>query len=130
MRTEEVLQTLGATEADWQEVAERSAQARDFGFAGSETPCFVGRAIAALAADPHVHRWTGGLTSSWELSESYGFTDVDGRRPHWGRYSVEHFPHVFAAAPRTGRTWRVERVGEPAAQGRRTRSRRATSREA
>jgi len=51
----------------------------------SETPFFVGRAVAALAADPQVMKKSGGLFGSWTLSEEYGFEDVDGRRPHWGR---------------------------------------------
>src|SRR4051812_10619119 len=48
MRTEAIMEQFGATDANWREVAETNAQARGFGFAGSETPCFVGRAVAAL----------------------------------------------------------------------------------
>lgn len=107
MRTEQVLAHFGATEASWREVAESSAAARQFGLAGSETPCFVGRGVAALAADPDVARWSGALTSSWELSERYGFTDADGGRPHWGRYFATNFPALAEARPRTGRGWAV-----------------------
>jgi NAD(P)-dependent dehydrogenase (short-subunit alcohol dehydrogenase family) len=110
MRTEEVLATLEATEEDWREVAAASAQARQFGFAGSETPCFVGRAIAALAADPRVMRKSGSIQSSWALSEEYGFTDVNGERPHWGRYFGEHFPQYAEARPKTGRRWELVQV--------------------
>ena len=53
------------------------------GFSESETPCFVGRAVAALAADPNVHEKTGQVLASWTLAREYGFTDIDGRRPDW-----------------------------------------------
>ncbi len=113
MRTEEVLATLEATEENWREVAATSAQAKQFGFAGSETPCFVGRAIAALAADPQVMRKSGAIVSSWALSEEYGFTDVNGERPHWGRYFAQNYPQMANARPNTGRRWEV--VDVPAA---------------
>lgn len=107
MRTEGVLDHMKATEANWREVAETSKTARQFGFAGSESPCFVGRAVAALAADPERRRFSGGVHSSWELSEVYGFTDVDGARPHWGSYFAENFPQFANAPSRTGRKWSV-----------------------
>ena len=78
LRSEAVLESFGVTEANW-----RDAIKKDPYFAESETTCFVGRAIAALAADPHVARKTGGLFSSWALAKEYGFTDLDGRRPDW-----------------------------------------------
>ena len=46
----------------------------------------MGRAVAALAADPHVSHKNGGLLSSWALAKEYGFTDLDGRRPDWGTF--------------------------------------------
>jgi NAD(P)-dependent dehydrogenase (short-subunit alcohol dehydrogenase family) len=107
MRTEAILTQFGATEETWPTVARENADARGYGFAGSETPCFVGRAVAALAADPQVASKTGGLFCSWELAEEYGFTDVDGARPHWGRYLAEHFPALAGARPRSGRRWAV-----------------------
>lgn len=110
MRTEEVLATLGATEENWREVARTSEQAKNFGFAGSETPCFVGRAIAALAADPESIRKSGSILSSWALSEEYGFTDVNGERPHWGRYFAENFPQYVTAPPKTRRRWELVEV--------------------
>lgn len=55
----------------------------------SETPRFVGRAVAALAADPGVHRRNGGSFSSGGLAREYGFTDLDGSRPDCWRYLVE-----------------------------------------
>ena len=81
LRSEAVLDTMGVTEANW-----RDAIAKDPYFAESETPCFVGRAVAALAADPNVEQKSGGLFSSWGLAKEYGFTDLDGRRPDWGRF--------------------------------------------
>ena len=81
LRSEAVLDHFGVTESNW-----REAIGKDEYFAESETPCFVGRAIAALAADPDVARKSGGLYSSWELAKEYGFTDVDGRRPDWGSF--------------------------------------------
>jgi NAD(P)-dependent dehydrogenase (short-subunit alcohol dehydrogenase family) len=81
LRSEAMLEHFGVTEERWQEGA-----TRDPHFIASETPCFVGRAVAALAADPRVLEKSGGVYSSWGLSDEYGFTDIDGRRPHWGRY--------------------------------------------
>jgi NAD(P)-dependent dehydrogenase (short-subunit alcohol dehydrogenase family) len=106
MRTEGVLDYFKTTEEDWRTVARESEVARGFGFAGSETPCFVGRAVAALAADPEVRRFSGTVQSSWGLSEVYGFTDVNGERPHWGRYFAENFSHLVPP-PATGRVWQV-----------------------
>lgn len=81
LRSEAVLDSFGVTEANW-----RDAIKSDPYFAESETPCFVGRAISELAADPHVAQRSGGLYSSWGLAREYGFTDLDGRRPDWGRF--------------------------------------------
>ena len=81
LRSEAVLEGLGVTEANW-----RDAIKDDPYFAESETPCFVGRAVAALAADPDVSKKSGGLFSSWALAREYGFTDLDGRRPVWGTF--------------------------------------------
>ena len=78
LRSEAVLGSFGVTEANW-----RDAIDKDPYFAESETPCFVGRAIAALVADPDVAKKSGGLFSSWGLAKEYGFTDLDGRRPDW-----------------------------------------------
>lgn len=83
LRSEVVLDHFGVTESNW-----REAIGKDEYFAESETPCFVGRATAALAADPDVGRKSGGLYSSWELAKEYGFTDIDGRRPDWGSFFI------------------------------------------
>ena len=85
LRSEAMLDHFGVTEANWQ-----AGAARDPHFIASETPFYVGRAVAALAADPEVARKAGGVYSSWGLAEEYGFTDIDGRQPHWGRHFAEH----------------------------------------
>jgi NAD(P)-dependent dehydrogenase (short-subunit alcohol dehydrogenase family) len=81
LRSEAMLEHFGVTEANW-----RDAAKRDPFFAGSETPFYVGRAVAALAADPKLILKTGKVLKSWELAEEYGFTDADGERPHWDRF--------------------------------------------
>jgi NAD(P)-dependent dehydrogenase (short-subunit alcohol dehydrogenase family) len=89
MRSEAVLDHFGVTEENW-----RDAVAKDPHFAASETPRFVGRAVAALAGDADVSRWSGQALSSWGLAREYGFTDVDGTRPDWGRYFDENVAAV------------------------------------
>lgn len=85
LRSEAMLEHFGVTEANWRDGAKQDPH-----FIASETPFYVGRAVAALAADPDVARKSGGAYSSWGLAEEYGFADVDGRQPHWGRYFAEH----------------------------------------
>jgi hypothetical protein len=65
---------------------------------------FVGRAIAALAADPKVQTRTGMLFSSWELGRDYELTDYDGRRPDWGRHTIDFstLPPTWIDVFRTG----------------------------
>jgi NAD(P)-dependent dehydrogenase (short-subunit alcohol dehydrogenase family) len=84
LRSEAMLDGFGVTEANWRDAAERISH-----FAISESPSYVGRAVAALAADPDVRRWNGKSTSSGELAQLYGFTDLDGSRPDAWRYIVE-----------------------------------------
>ena len=98
MRTEAILEQFGVTEANWRDAAENNAEAKRFGFIHSETPCFVGRAVAALAADPDVSRWSGGVYSSFGLSEVYGFTDLDGTRPNIWPTAAESFAQTSASA--------------------------------
>lgn len=92
LRSEAMLDNFGVTEANWQDAA-----ATVQGFSESETPCYVGRAVAALAADPHVHRKAGGVFASWELAKEYGFTDIDGRRPDWYGYVRSSVAAILAA---------------------------------
>ena len=62
-----------------------TAGKKDKNFLTSESPLYIGRAVAALAADPKIMKRTGQLFSSWELAREYKFTDADGTRPDWGR---------------------------------------------
>ena len=66
----------------------RDATSRVPHFVISETPLFVGRAVAALAADPERARWNGQSLSSGGLAKVYGFTDLDGSRPDAWRYRL------------------------------------------
>jgi len=84
LRSEAMLDAYGVTEETWREATRRSPH-----FAISETPAFVGRAVAALAQDPNVARWNGTSLSSGQLAKIYGFTDVDGSRPDAWRYLSE-----------------------------------------
>jgi NAD(P)-dependent dehydrogenase (short-subunit alcohol dehydrogenase family) len=85
MRSEMMLEHYGVTEANW-----RDGAAINPHFAAiSESPRFVGRAVAALAADPDLHLRNGGSFSSGGLAREYGFTDVDGSQPDCWRYLVE-----------------------------------------
>lgn len=85
MRSEMMLEHYGVTEANWREAADTNPH-----FAAiSESPRFVGRAVAALAADSDLHRRSGGSFSSGGLAVEYGFTDVDGSRPDCWRYLEE-----------------------------------------
>ncbi|MCX5582654.1 SDR family oxidoreductase [Streptomyces erythrochromogenes] len=84
LRSEMMLDAYGVTEETW-----RDALAKSPHFAISETPAYVGRAVAALAADPEVSRWNGRSLSSGRLAQVYGFTDLDGSRPDAWRYLVE-----------------------------------------
>ena len=83
LRSEMMLEAMGVTEANWRDGANPHFAAI------SESPRFVGRAVAALAADPEVHRHNGGSFSSGGLAREYGFTDLDGSQPDCWRYLVE-----------------------------------------
>ncbi len=84
LRSEAMLEAFGVTESNW-----RDATKRVPGFAISESPAFVGRAVAALAQDRDVSRWNGLSLSSGQLAKIYGFTDLDGSRPDAWRYMTE-----------------------------------------
>ena len=86
LRSEAMLENFGVTEENWRDAAKKRPE-----FIESETPFFVGRAVAALAADPDVAKKSGRAFSSWGLAKEYGFDDVDGRRPDIGQYFHEHF---------------------------------------
>ena len=84
IRSEAMLDEFGVTEANW-----RDGTAKDPHFCMTETPRYLGRGVAALAADPDVARFTGRSLSSADLSTEYGVTDVDGTRPDFLRYYAE-----------------------------------------
>jgi NAD(P)-dependent dehydrogenase (short-subunit alcohol dehydrogenase family) len=84
LRSEAVLEHFGVDEAGW-----RNGIARDPNFAFSETPRYIGRAVASLAIDAHKLHRSGTATSTWELAKEYGFVDIDGTQPDWGQRARE-----------------------------------------
>lgn len=99
LRSEAVLEHFGVTEANWRDVGRRkdsAANSRDQNdapedFLVSESPRYVGRAVVAVAADPRAMKKSGRVFSSWALAREYGFTDLDGTRPHWGNYARKKY---------------------------------------
>ena len=84
LRSEAMLDAYRVSEANWRDATKVQPH-----FAISESPAFVGRAVAALAQDPDVSRWNGKSMSSGQLAKIYGFTDLDGSQPDAWRYVVE-----------------------------------------
>jgi len=97
LRSEAVLEHFGVNETNWKDVGKRkggnSAGQNDApqDFMVSESPRYIGRAVVALAADPKVKSKSGRVFSSWALAREYGFTDLDGTRPHWGNYARKKY---------------------------------------
>jgi NAD(P)-dependent dehydrogenase (short-subunit alcohol dehydrogenase family) len=91
LRSEAMLDHFGVTEANW-----RDGAAKDPHFAQSETPFYIGRAVAALAADPGVAAKSGRAFNTGDLAREYRFTDVDGGQPDWMAYARREIPHLFA----------------------------------
>jgi NAD(P)-dependent dehydrogenase (short-subunit alcohol dehydrogenase family) len=85
LRSESMLERFGVTAETWREGGKKDPH-----FLASESPLFVGRAVAALAADPKVLARSGDVTSSWDVAREFGFTDVDGSRPDWREYARQH----------------------------------------
>jgi NAD(P)-dependent dehydrogenase (short-subunit alcohol dehydrogenase family) len=84
MRSELMLEHHGVSESNWRDATERTPH-----FCISETPTYLGRAVAALAGDPDASRWNGASLSSGQLARVYGFTDLDGTQPDCWRYMDE-----------------------------------------
>jgi hypothetical protein len=105
LRSEAMLERLGVSEANW-----RDAGTKDKNFLESESPVFVGRAVAALAQDGRVLERSGQLYGSWELGREYGFTDADGRRPDWGSIEIDfsRLPPDLIELMRTGSEIQLE----------------------
>ena len=115
LRSESMLESHGVTEDNW-----RDAGKTDPNFLESESPLYVGRAVAALAQDPEVMRYAGRLLSSWELSRKYRFTDYDGRRPDWGKLAIDFsvLPPPWIDMFRTGTTLQLAWLTELTARTR------------
>jgi NAD(P)-dependent dehydrogenase (short-subunit alcohol dehydrogenase family) len=105
LRSEKMLEYFGVNESNW-----RDGGKRDRNFLESESPLYVGRAVAALAADPKIMQRTGQLFSSWGLSREYGFTDYDGRRPDWGALDIDfsQLPKSLVETMRTSTQLQLE----------------------
>lgn len=84
LRSEAMLEAYGVTEARWHDATEIQPH-----FAISESPAYIGRAVVALAQDPHMSRWSGQSLSTGQLAKIYGFTDLDGSQPDAWKYMVE-----------------------------------------
>ena len=119
LRSESMLQQLGVTEDNW-----REAGKKDPNFLQSESPLFIGRGIAALAADPKVKDRTGMLFGSWELGRDYGLSDYDGRRPDWGRHRIDFsvLPPEWVHLFRTGSDLEIKWLTTLAARTRKFRA--------
>jgi NAD(P)-dependent dehydrogenase (short-subunit alcohol dehydrogenase family) len=107
LRSEAMLEKFGVTEATW-----RDHIARDPNWAESETPLYVGRCIAALAADPNVRSLNGGAYTSWDLAERYAIEDADGRRPHWGRHVASIIDEKWSSLAELARTTFANRAAD------------------
>lgn len=91
LRSEWMLDHFGVTEKNWRDAAKNMKS-----FIASETPLFVGRGVAALAADPNVGTKNGRVIASWDLGDEYGVTDADGTRPHFVRWVEQNEPQMAA----------------------------------
>ena len=81
LRSEWMLDHWGITEEQYQE----GIKTEGFQYGGTESPHYIGRAVIALASDPNVNAKAGQALSTWGLKDEYGFTDLDGTQPHWGK---------------------------------------------
>jgi len=85
LRSEAMLENFGVTEETWRDATKETPS-----FAISESPTYVARGVAALAADPDLRRWSGEVLSARNLSDAYGTTDTDGSRPDCWRHIAEY----------------------------------------
>ncbi|GLZ76083.1 short-chain dehydrogenase [Actinorhabdospora filicis] len=84
LRSEQMLDGFGVTEETWHDAIPKQEH-----WGMSETPHYLGRCLAAVAADPDRHRFNKQSRASWELAREYGIDDVDGSRPHWDDYFAD-----------------------------------------
>jgi hypothetical protein len=78
-----MLEAFQTTEANWREYSGPPD------FLVSESPGYVGRGVAALAADDDRARWNQRSVTSGDLADAYGFTDLDGSQPQVWRYIAD-----------------------------------------
>ena len=113
LQSESMLAALRRDRGRWRDPTGK----KDRNFLESETPLFVGRAVAALAANPGIMKRTGQLFSSWEVAREFKLTDADGRRPDWGSSPHQFLSYLQALLdrppPRLGDS---ARVAGPAAE--------------
>ena len=80
-----MLDNYGVSEQNWRDALEPDRDdghpTAPEGFAQSESPRYVGRAVAALAADHGRVRWNQQSVTAAQLARVYGFTDIDGAQP-------------------------------------------------
>src|SRR5215472_12118115 len=100
LRSEVMLEHFGVKEENWRDAVKKEPM-----YIASETPLFIGRAIAALAADPNLMKKSGRAYSSWGLSEQYDFCAADGRRPHLGRKYEELYGSIKSCDERFYEYW-------------------------
>ena len=102
LRSEMMLDGFGVTEDDWRDALDpdrADGPSAPPSFAISETPRFVGRAVAAMAADPDRARWNQQSVDAGQLATEYGFTDIDGSQPDIWRYLRDHESPRAGPAP-------------------------------
>ncbi|MFZ5354010.1 MAG: SDR family oxidoreductase [Bacillota bacterium] len=96
LRSEMLMDHYGVKEENWRDAIKGEPH-----FIISETPRYVGRAVAALASDPDHLRWSGQSLSSGQLARVYGFTDIDGSQPDCWRY-IDEVMHAGKEADAAG----------------------------
>ncbi|MDQ1378604.1 MAG: hypothetical protein QOE15_2777 [Acidimicrobiaceae bacterium] len=93
LRSEMMLETFGVSEENWRDALDPEKAGggpmAPPDFALSESPRYVGRAVAALASDPGRSRWNQKSVNSGQLASEYGFTDIDGSQPDIWRFIAE-----------------------------------------
>ena len=95
LRSERMLEGFGVTEQTWRQFCEKEPS-----FGISESPTYVARGVAALAADPDRRRLAGQVVTARQLADAYDVTDVDGSRPDCWELIADHGwseedPHII-----------------------------------
>jgi NAD(P)-dependent dehydrogenase (short-subunit alcohol dehydrogenase family) len=93
LRSEEMLRSFKVTEENW-----RDGIKKDPNWIASETPLFLGRAVACLLNDQDLAKKNGRVFSSWNLAKEYGFTDRDGTQPDWGKHFLKTYGRMYQEA--------------------------------